>query len=443
MYETKKIVDFICETKYEDLPEKAVTNAKGRILDIIGVSFMGSQDPVGKVVYDFVGDVPGTPECSVINSGIKTDCLNAAFANGMLMHAIDFDDHYILSHTTMCILPAVLALAERLESSGKDIILALIVGNEVYSKVQKCTTTAPWYTGFHGSGVWGSLGAVAACGKLMGLDKQQMHMAWGIACSTFCGVKRNMGTMTKPYHAGRAAEGGLRAAILAKYGLESHAEAFEGKFGFCQVFSNQIDYKYLDELGKVWDYSELPPWVKPHPSCGGTHAAMNGMLQLIKMHDIQEDDVARVDVGMSQGGIDSLYYSNPKDIYEAKFSMQFVIALLLHKRRWGLKLHTEENVNDPKMRELYKIVNFYLDDELEQELGADYADYLAKVKVEMKDGTVYEIKTPMPSLTLEEIREKFDDCTNGIISKERANAIGDAIADLENMSAIDFMQYLA
>ena len=442
MNETQKIVDFICETTYEDLPEKAIINAKGRILDIIGVSFMGSKDPVGGIVYDFIRNVPGIPECSVINAKFKTDCVNAAFANGMLMHAIDFDDHYILSHTTMCILPAVLALAERLDLSGKDILLALIVGNEIYSKVQKCTTTDPWYKGFHGSGIWGSLGAVAASGKLMGLDKQKMHMAWGIACSTFCGIKRNMGTMTKPYHAGRAAEGGVRAAILAKYGLESHAEAFEGKFGYCQVFSEHIDYKHLDELGKIWDYVELPPWIKPHPSCGGTHAAMNGMLQLIKKHDIQEKDVLRVDVGMSQGGIDSLDYSNPKDIYEAKFSMQFVIALLLHKRRWGLKLHTEENVNDPQMRELYKIINFYLDDELELELTADYADYLAKVKVEMKDGTLYEIKSPMPSLTFEEIIDKFDDCTNGIISKKRSDVIIESIGNLEKIEAVDFMKNL-
>lgn len=443
MNETKKIVDFICDTKYENLPEEAIVNAKGRMLDIIGVSFTGSQDNVGKVVYDFVKDVAGKPECSVINSGMKTDCLNAAFANGMLMHAIDFDDHYILSHTTMCIFPAVLSLAERLGSTGKDIILALIVGNEVYSKVQKCTTTEPWYTGFHGSGVWGALGAVAACGKLLGLDKHQMHMAWGIACSTFCGVKRNMGTMTKPYHAGRSAEGGLRAALLAKHGLESHAEAFEGEFGFCQVFSKNVDFKYLDELGKIWDYVELPPWVKPHPSCGGTHAAMNGMLQLIRKYDIKEDEVAHVDVGMSQGGIDSLAYTDPKDVYEAKFSMQFVMALLLHKRKWGLKLHTDENVNDPAMRKLYKIVSFNLDDELERELTADYADYLARVKVTMKNGTVYEIKSPMPSLTFEEIREKFDDCTDGIISAERGERICNAIANLENMTAADFMKYLA
>jgi len=136
---------------------------------------------------------------------MKTDCVNAAFANGILMHAIDFDDHYILSHTTMCILPAVLAVGESMGATGKDLLLAYIIGNEVYSKVQKCTSTEPWYRGFHGSGIWGSLGAVVAAGKLLKLNKEQMTMAWGIACSTFCGVKRNMGTMTKPYHSGRAA----------------------------------------------------------------------------------------------------------------------------------------------------------------------------------------------------------------------------------------------
>jgi len=178
---------------------------------------------------------------------------------------------------------------------------------------------------------------------------------------------------------------------------------------------------------------EHPTLIKPHPSCGGTHAAMNGMLQLIRDHDINEKDVDHVDVGINQGGVDSLYYPNPQNIYEAKFSMQFVIALLLHYRRWGVNLHTEEVVHDPAMRKLYPIVNFFVDEELDKEIDRDMCDYHAIVTVYMKDGAVYRIHSNPPVLNYDEIKVKFDCNVDGLISKEKADCIVDTISKLDKV----------
>lgn len=440
---TSTIVDFICNTQYEDLPEEVIENAKGRILDSIGVAFKGGTESVGAAVKKYASVYGGKEEATIINSDMKVSYLEAAFANGVLTHAIDFDDHFILSHPSMGVVPALMPIAQKVNATGKEMITAFVVGIEIYTKVQQCTSTEPWYRGFHASGVWGGLSAVAAAGKLLKLNKEQMTMAWGIACSTFCGLKRNMGTMTKPYHCGRSVEGGVRAALLAELGYTSHPEAFEGRFGYLHVFCSNPRVEYIEQLGKVWDLKETPTLIKPHPSCGGTHAAMNGMLELIKKYDIREEDVEKVDVGMNQGGVDSLYYPEPKDIYEAKFSMHFCIALLLHYRKWGLALHTDEVVNSPEMRALYPKVNFFVDEELDQSIDRDYTDYHAIVTVTMKNGAVYKIHSNPPQLNFDEIQQKFADCTHAIIGAERSDKIVDIVKGLEQYGQADLMQLLA
>ncbi len=434
---TQMIIDFICDTQYEDIPEKAIENAKGRILDTIGVMIKGGQETVGTVMKEFIRDYGGKEVAAVVNFGQRTDVLNATFANGCLSHAIDFDDHYILSHPSIGVVPAMLSVAEMVGATGKEILTAFVVGLEIYTKVQKCTSTEPWYTGFHGSGLWGVLSSVATAGKLLKLNKEQMLMAWGTACSSFCGLKRNMGTMTKPYHAGRAAEGGVRAALLAQKGFTSHPDAFEGRFGFLHVFVTEPRWQYIEELGKDYDLVNSPTLIKPHPSCGGTHAAMNGMLQLIRENDLHEEDIDHVDVGMNQGGVDSLYYPDPQNIYEAKFSMHFVMALLMHFRRWGVDLHTEETVHDLAMRALYPKTNFFVDEELDKEIDRDMCDYHAIVTVYLKDGRKYSIHSNPPVLDYDEIKFKFDCNTEGVITKEKADRIVSLIKELDKYNAAE------
>lgn len=429
----EKIVAFICDTNYEDLPYDSIEGAKTRIMDCIGVAFKGGEEEVGAVIKEFIKTVDSKPQATVIGSDIKTDYLNAAFANGTLMHAIDFDDHFILSHPSICVVPSMLAVGEKVQASGRDLILSYIIGLELYTKVQQCTSTEPWYRGFHATGIWGTISAVGTAAKLLKLNKQQTTMALGTACSTFCGLKRNMGTHTKPYHCGRSVEGGVRSAILASLGFTSHPEAFEGKFGYLHVFCTSPRFEYIDQLGKQWDIIDTPTHIKPHPSCGGTHAAMNGMLELINKHEIKEELVVRIDVGMNQGGVDSLYYPEPRNIYEAKFSMHFCIALILHFRRWGLSLHTDEVVNLPEMRTLYPKVNFYVDEKLDKEIDRDYTDYHAIVTVVMKDGTTYSTRSTLPYLNFEQAHQKFCECTEGIISPERRDAIIARILELDQL----------
>lgn len=442
---TRMIIDFICDTKYEDIPEDVRDRARGRILDTIGVAYKAGVEPAGQIVKEFATKYGGKEEATIINAKMKTDVLTAVFANGVLVHACDYDDHFVLSHPSIGAFPAMLAVAEYVGATGKDIVTAFTIGIEIYTKIQQVTTTEPWYRGFHGSGIWASLSSVAAAGKLLGLDKEQMLMAWGIACSTFGGVKRNAGSHTKSYHSGDTANGGVRAALLAQMGFTSHVDAFEGENGYLHCFCTNPKWEFIEQLGKVWDLRETPTLIKPHPSCGGTHSALNGMMELVKTYDIKEEDVARVDVGMNAGGSQTTFFPDPKDIYEAKFSIHFVIALALHYRKCGMALHTNDVVNDPAMKRIYKLVNFYMDEELDRSIPRDMTDYHAIVKVTLKDGTEYRIHAHPPVLEYPDIKEKFYDVTSrpGIITTEHADKIIDMVKEIENYTIKDLAELLA
>ncbi len=442
---TQMIIDFICDTNYEDIPAEALENAKARILDCIGVTIKGGTESVGTVIKEFAKEFGGKERCTVIHSDFKTDVLMATFANGTMAHAIDYDDHYVLSHPSIGPFAALLPVGELVNATGKELVTAFAVGLEFSTKFQMACTIEPWYNGFHSTGLWNTMSACVTAGKLLKLNKEQMLMAFGTACSSFCGIKRNMGTMTKSYHNGRAADGGVRAALLAKMGFTSHPDAFEGRFGFLHVFVKELEprFQYIEELGKDWDLVNRPTLIKPHPSCGGTHAAMNGMLQLIREHDIAEEDVDHVDVGMNQGGVDSLYYPDPSNIYEAKFSMQFVMALLLHFKRWGVDLHTNEVVNMPEMKALYPKINFFVDEELDKEIPREMTDYHAIVTVYMKDGTVYRIHSNPPRLSWEEIKDKYDQTVVGVIAPALSETIVNVVKSLEDHTVTDLMRLLA
>lgn len=441
MEKTKRMVDFILNTNYEDIPEEAIVTAKGRILDSIGCAIAGTTEETGKIVKQFLLDNGGNEQATVINSAIKTSMTTAAFANGILMHAMDFDDNSMpaMAHTTTCVLPAVLAVGEKVKATGKQAILAYVIGHEIFNKVASCVTTECWYKGFHGTGIFGAFGSVAAAGKLLGLNEDQMTRALGIAASSFTGLKQNMGSMTKPYHAGRAAESGVRAALLAKWGYTSKPNAFEGPQGYVKVFSTNPEYHHIDDLGKVWEIVERPPYVKPHPSCGGTHAAMNALLQLIKTYDIKPEDVEYVDVGANAGVPGQLLYHDPKDTLEAKFCMEFCLSLLLRYRRWGLSLHTQEMVDNPEIKALYPLIKVHIDEELSKRLPPAFADKTAIVTVKMKDGRVYEKEADCPDFTYDMIVEKFWETSGLAIAKERAEGIEKLVCnltELDNLSVL-------
>jgi 2-methylcitrate dehydratase PrpD len=433
---TKTLVDFISKTEYEHLPPKAIDNAKQCILDCIGVTLAGcTQHPIHEILQSYVIEIGGNPKSSIIGSGFKTSLINAALVNGILGHVLDYDDFALpaLSHPSVTVLPAVLALGEAKSITGKDALLSFILGFEAFCKIADAVQPSHWYKGYHATGTFGTFGASVAASKILRLDDGRLTNALGIAGSEAAGLKQNFGTMTKPFHAGQAAENGIRAALLAQKGFTSAPDILEGRLGFAKVMTDKYDFAVFDKLGNPWDIVDPAPFIKLHPSCGGTHASMNTILYLIKEHDIKPDEVEHVYAGTNPGGGEQLIYTEPKNRLQAKFSIQFCLAIMLLERKAGLAQFTDSKVNDPKTVELMKRITLYVDPEVTESTPLEWSDKTAKVKVKMKDGREFQKMTDIRHPTWNEIISKYEECAREVLPENKIKRSIDLVSNLEEL----------
>ncbi|MFH0845540.1 MAG: MmgE/PrpD family protein [Pseudomonadota bacterium] len=433
MFVTEKLANLVYGTQYADLPEKAVNASKQCFLDCIGVALAGCTHPIAQILESYLSEVGGNPQSTVLGLGSKTSTVNAALADGILGHALDYDDYAFpaIGHPTVTVLPAVLALGEHLDSSGKDLILAFVIGFEVFMITGGVVNPGHWYKGFHATGTLGALGAAAASCKLLSLDKAQIVNALGIAASGAAGLKQNFGTMTKPFHAGHAAETGVKAALLAKRGLTAAKDAFEGRLGFANVLTDKRDFGYLDNLGNPWAIAGPGLFFKQSPSCSGTAAGIWALESLIKEHDIKPDDVERIDAGTNPGGPEQLIYTEPKNALQAKFSMQFCLALMLTGRKTRLADFTDEMVQDPVMVDLMKRINLVVDPELTERVPLEWVDKTTRVVIRMKDGRRFERTADLKQLTSENLIDKYEECAGLLLPQSQVRQSIEVIRNLE------------
>ena len=437
---TESAAKFVCNTNYQDIPRDVLEQAKRCILDFIGVSIAGSRYPIGGILRNYIAEEESHPRCTVIGLGVKTSTTNGAFANGTLGHALDFDDMIfpLVGHPTVPVIPAVLALAERLGANGRDALLAFNLGFDVLCKLGGAVAPAHWYKGFHSTATVGTFGAVLAASKLLKLGLEQTLYALGIAGSQAAGLKQNLGTMTKPFHAGHAAECGVRAAFLARNGFTAAKDVLEGRFGFCRLMTdNNYDLKKLtDGLGERWDIVDPGVFIKPYPSCGGTHAAITAMLSLINEHGITPEQVERVDAGMNAIGPEELIYTDPKTALEGKFSMQFVLAMALLYRKVKLELFTDDKVTDPGTIDMMKKVTLYIDEEISRDVPREWGDKTAVVNVKLKNGTKYRRRVDIKNISDEDLFNKFRDCCKGTLPEGRIETLLEKVMHLERVDSI-------
>lgn len=444
---TQEIVNFVLNTNYEDLPKGAVDIAKQAIVDSIGVIFAAVSEPMAKPLTAYLDTCPAEPQATAMGLNRKTSMVNAAFVNGCLNHCIDFDDCCFpaVSHSTTTYLGTQLAIGEHMHLSGKDMITAYVIGHEVFNKLACVLNPECWYSGYHATGVMGTVAAACVGGKLMGLNEQEMKYAIGIACSSASGLKVNLGSMAKPYHAGHACEIGVKAAILAKNGFTSRDNALEGRMGYGELFAKgNPHFHFLDTLGKEWEIILRPPFMKPHPSCGGTHAAMNAIRILKKQYGITAEMVEKIEMGTNPGSFEQLIYPDPQDTYEARFSATFTCAVAMVKDKWGISVHTDEVLKSPEIQDMIKKVDLYIDKEISDKVPLEYVDLMSRIRIKLKDGRVFEKDGKYPILSWEDICEKYEDCCKLSIPEEKYKPALKMMLDLENLDDVaDLMKTMS
>ena len=450
---TKAIAEFIVNAKVSDLPADVVELGKKSILDGFGLALSGSVARSGELVRRHLRDLDlGEGVATVIGGGRKVAPRFAAFANGVGIHADDYDDtqlavakdrvYGLLTHPTAPALPAAFAVAELVKASGCDFMLAYHLGVEVECKIAEAIAPRHYQSGFHTTATCGTFAAAAASAKLMGFDVPHTQRALSIAASQSAGLRENFGTMTKPFHAGRASESGVAAAQFVSIGWTAASGILEAPRGFFNAAGGGYDPNaILGKLGSPWTFASPGISIKPHPSGSLTHPGMTEMLRLVKEHDIRPGDVTRVRVGTNHNMPNTLLHHRPKDELEAKFSMEFCMAILLLDRRAGLTEFTDAAVEREDVKAMIEKVAFVVDDEAE---AAGYHLMTTLIDIDLADGRRISGRadfgkgSPAFPMTYDEVADKFrENAEFSGMAPGRANEIVDLVRGLEGLASLD------
>jgi 2-methylcitrate dehydratase PrpD len=423
---TDYVAGFVAGTRASDIPRDVAHLGKRSVLDGIGLALAGAASHQGEIARTYLGNlgVGSDKGSTIIGSSLRVPARFAAFANGLAIHADDYDDtqlavakdrvYGLLTHPTAPALPPALALAERDRRSGLDMMLAYQVGVEVECKVAEAIAPRHYQTGFHSTATCGSIGAAAGAAKLLGLDREATRRAISIGATQAGGLRENFGTMTKPFHAGRAAENGVVAAEIAALGFTASLNGLEADRGFFRAAGGGYDANAIDgKLGEPWTFHFPGVSIKPHPSGSLTHPGMGAMLELIRKHDVKASQVKRVSVGTNHNMPNALIHHQPKNELQAKFSMEFCMAILLLERRGGLQEYTDDVVNRADVQEMIKRVDFGVHPEAE---AAGFDKMTTIIAVELADGRVLKTQadfgkgSPANPMTDDELSDKFREC---------------------------------
>jgi 2-methylcitrate dehydratase PrpD len=338
-------------------------------------------------------------------------------------------------------LPPVLALAERDGRSGRDLMLAYQIGVEVECKVAEAIYPRHYQHGFHSTATCGAIGAVAAAAKLLDLDRDAVRRALAIAASQAGGLRENFGTMTKPFHAGRAAESGVVAAELAALGFTASPIALEADRGFFRAAGGGYDAAMIDgQLGNPWTFASPGVSIKPHPSGSLTHPGMSVLQDLIRRHDLRAERVKRVAVGTNHNMPNALIHHRPRNELQAKFSMEFCMAILLIEREAGLEQFTDDVVNRADVQALIERIDFGVHPDAE---AAGFDKMTTIVEVELDDGTTvrgsadFGKGSPTNPMTDDELADKFRQCALwGGFGREQSQRMLDALWRVDELADV-------
>ena len=448
---TREVTAFVLDTGYEKIPGEVIELGKKSILDGLGLALSGSIAESGEIVQRYLESQGLSGEATVIGTGLRVQERFAAFANGIAVHADDYDDtqlavqkdrvYGLLTHPTAPCLPAALAVAEQHDRSGRDLVLAYNLGLEVETKISEAMSPRHYQHGFHSTATCGVFASASAVARLYGLDSDATIRALAIAASQAGGLRENFGTMTKPFHAGRAAEAGVIAADLAKAGWTATDKILESPRGFFQAHGGGYTLEALHgKLGNPWTFMDPGVSIKPHPSGSLTHPGMTKMLELITEHNIQPDDVEKVDVGTNHNMPNALIHHQPTDELQAKFSMEFCMAILLLERRGALPEFTDEVVNSTDVQDMISRVNFGVHPEAE---AAGYDKMTTIIDIQLKDGQVISGRadfgkgSPANPMSYDEVADKFRGCAEfADWDSDRTEQIIETVRSLEQLESV-------
>lgn len=414
---TQDLGAFVARVAVEGVPNDAREVAKSGFLDCIATMIAGSHEEATATIVAALSPLP-PGNVSLWLGSTRTSASEAALVNGVAAHALDYDDVALRGHPSAALVPAILAAGQELGSTGAQMLDAYVAGYEVWANLVERESDVHHIKGWHPTGIFGPIGASAACAVLRRLDARRSSHALGLGASQSAGLMANFGSMAKPFHAGRAAQAGVMAARLAAAGFTAQPDALEHPQGFLAAVSpkgNVDRERPVGDLGKTWQIVSERLNVKKYPTCYYTHRALDAVLDLLHATPIQANDVERVDVSLSPENATVLRNHRPDTALSAKFSIEFAMAGALIARKVGLAELDDEFVRSEKVQALYDRVHVVPDERYDPESpGSAMTD---QVVITTSDGRRHEstavryarghAKLPLGRADL---RAKFVDC---------------------------------
>lgn len=397
-------------------PPAALARAAAAIRDTVGVTLAGACEPSARMVQSLAA-AEGSGRSAVLGTELRTGASWAAQANGVAAHALDFDDMCFVSlaHPSCALFPAALAASELEHASGRTLLEAYVAGFEVECRLGKVMNPRHYHErGWHCTSTIGSVGAAVAAARVFGLSSAQMAHALGIAASSACGLKENLGTMVKPLHAGLAARNGIMAACLARLGYEASERSLDGPQGF--LVAMDAEHRDLDralvDLDTHWEILTTGIAVKLYPSCAATHPAVDLLIDLRHEARLAPEDVESIDVEVDSMTPRLLLYDRPASALEGKFSMAFCAAAAVVDGGVGIGTFDKERMHAPAVRALTGKVRMRANPEFDSTTPLSHA----RVTVRLRDGRTFTRTAegargyPAHPASEAQLRAKFLDC---------------------------------
>lgn len=439
---SQQYASFIKGLQFDEIPSSAVNDCKIVILDTIGVALGGSQAKHSRIAAGFASDYGEKKESTVFAYGYKTSCLNAALANGVMAHSIDFDDDYEPGavHIACCVIPAAIAIGEARGVTGKDLITAVVAGYDIVSRAAAALALKDQQSGSHITGSIGCFGSAAASGKLLSLEEYQLVHALGLAGEQACGLMQYHfdGCMQKHLHAGKAAQNGLFSALLAGNGFTGPPEVFEGEYGFYNVlFRGEYDPTVMTkDLGNTFRISETS--LKPYPSCRGTHSPIAAALNLQNHYNIDVNEIDKIKIRLFSRAFKSFNKPSPETGLQSLLSIQYCVATALLRGRITLNDFSSEAITDGDVRELMTKIYLTEDDNLTDVFNKKRNRPIV-MEISLKNGTKLEDYVedapgcPANPMSEADRLMKFQDLTSPVLGREKMKRLMNRLLNLERV----------
>jgi 2-methylcitrate dehydratase PrpD len=359
---TQELAAFCATLRHDDLPPAALPFIRIGFTDCVATLIAGRHGEIVNMLREVLQ--PAAGQSRLLFDLGTAHAPDAALINGTAAHALDFDDAAQKGHVSAVLVPAILAEGDACGSDGRRMATAYAAGYEAWTELLRREPDHYHNRSWHPTGVFGSVAAAAACASLHGLTVEQTVHALAIAGSQSAGLIANFGSMTKPYHAGRAAQAGVLAARLAQKGFTGSPDALEHPKGLMHGISPQgrVDVDSPIEAGREWKLPRGGVNTKKYPTCFATHRALDGALDLLTQHPIDAVQVEQVTVTISRRNKSTLRFEQPRTALQAKFSMQFAIASALLVRRCGLLELQDDFVERADVQQLMQRVRVLPED---------------------------------------------------------------------------------